>query len=350
MRKAIILAAAALTLLGCSQQWNDLVHTEVVAEILTFGIEGQVKSEINRSGKSIDVLLPWDADPANLTLSEFTVTEGAVCTPALKAGGKIDLSAPLTVTLHTYDDYIWTVTATLKPKPTSDIYNMTFDLWSKDFFEADVCYGEDADSDMKETWGSVNVFLNMIGSPNMKAEKEFVAEVGEGKAAVKLISQGIEALSTFFGGSIFNGTVAEFLTTEYTARFGVPFTKHPLTLEGYACYQPKNIDYSEAPYTDKQGTLDNGFVLIVLTDWDEPKQLAPTALLDVTTLPGLVGYAKVVFDSNMTAYEKFSATLTYVNDHTPKYAVIMASSSALGDYHTGGNGSVLYLDELGFTY
>ena len=345
----MILAGAAGLLLGCTQYWNDLVHTEVVADVLAFSVEGQVTSSVMKYNKTVAVLLPWDADPAALTLSTFEITEGAVCTPALSVGGTIDLSEPLTLTLHTYDDYVWTVTATQKPKPQGDLYNMSFDLWSKGALY-DNCYGPDADSDQQQTWDSVNPYLALLGTSVIAPETDFVAVAGEGKAALKLSSVYTQ-IGVFYGGCIFNGTLTNFEMTQYTASCGVPFIKRPLTLEGYACYQPKTIDYSTEPYKELEGKTDKGFVFVALTEWEAPYEVTPPVkLLDVENIPGLIGYGKVTFDHNMTEYEKFTATITYLNDHTPKYAVILATSSALGDYQTGADGSVLYLDELGFTY
>ena len=52
----------------------------------------------------------------------------------------------------------------------------------------------------------------------------------------------------------------------------------------------------------------------------------------------------------MTGYEPFHMDITYRNERTPKYISIVCSSSDLGDYFTGGDGSVLYLDEFKLTY
>ena len=52
----------------------------------------------------------------------------------------------------------------------------------------------------------------------------------------------------------------------------------------------------------------------------------------------------------MNDYEKFVIDIEYRNDRTPKYVVIVAASSVLGDYFTGGDGSALYIDEFRFNY
>ena len=46
----------------------------------------------------------------------------------------------------------------------------------------------------------------------------------------------------------------------------------------------------------------------------------------------------------------FSINIQYRNERIPKWVSIIATSSALGDYFTGGTGSILYLDEFCFVY
>ena len=351
MKKIVFLLALTFAASACTRVWNDIAHAEVYATITAFEIEGQAKCDIIESSKEISLLLPYDAEITALTLKQFAYTEGATCTPALKAGDKIDLSSPLTITLTTYDDYVWKVTATLKPKPLNDIYNMTFDTWSKDYLGLDACYGEGADAEQKKVWGSVNSYLGMFSFPIMWPETSFVAVPGEGKAAVKLQSRGIEALKLFAGGSIFTGEVISYSQAEFIAKMGYPFAKRPKTLEGHVCYQPKAIDWCTDAYKDKKGNQDKGFIFVLLADWTEPYEVNPPAkLLDTGNVPGVIGYGKVDFDKPMEAYEKFSLEIKYLNDNTPKHVVILATASELGDYFTGAEGSVLYLDDLGFTY
>lgn len=351
MKKFWILPAAALLAAGCTRVWNDIAHEEVYATIKAFEIEGQASCDINEGGKQISLLLPYDAEITALTLSQFAYTEGATCTPDLKVGDKVDLSSPLTITLHTYDDYVWTVTATLKPRPLNDIYNMNFDAWGKDLFGSDACYGDDADAEQKMIWASSNYYVAVFGFPVLAPETSFVAVEGEGKAAAKLTSQGTPLLGMLIGGGLFTGQVDSFSQEEFVAKMGIPFSKRPKTLEGYVCYQPKTIDWSSDAYQDKKGSQDTGCVFVLLADWPEPYEVNPPAkILDTGSIPGVIGYGRLDLDKQMEAYEKFSIEITYLNENTPRHVVILATSSTLGDYSTGGSGSVLYLDEFGFTY
>ena len=47
----------------------------------------------------------------------------------------------------------------------------------------------------------------------------------------------------------------------------------------------------------------------------------------------------------------FDVNLSYTStSRRPKYLIIVGSASKYGDYFTGGNGSVLYLDDLELIY
>ena len=330
MKKIIILTGIALSMMACTEQWNDLVHSEVKANIENFKVEGQVDRNLYPSEKKIEVIMPWYADPKALKVTEFSITEGAECKPAIKVGDILDLSEPLTVTLTTYDDYVWTLMATLKEKPSSELYNMTFDLWSSDTDP----YGAGASIEEQNFWMSPNPYVSLFGCTVLMKESTFVASEGEGKAAMKLITQEMPYLLQAVPACVFTGDYDMYDLTDPTVKYGVQFIKRPKALEGFACYKPQGAD--------------NGFIFVALGEWDAPyKAGAINAFVDgIEAVPGLVGYGKKVYDKEMSAYEDFSIDITYKNDHNPSYVVIIASAS----YNTPVIGSTLYIDEFGFTY
>ena len=214
------------------------------------------------------------------------------------------------------------------------LYNMGFDLWCYDGGDPEF-YDSLATDDQKRVWGSANSSTASFGKPTCTPDSVMVAVEGEGKYAVKLQTQLINAVITkkLAAGSIFTGSMGSVSLTSLTAtlKWGIPFTLKPKALEGYACYQPKSINVADKAHGDLKGTLDKGHVFVMLTDWDKQ-------------------YGKVTFDSIMNGYEKFRIDIDYRDDRTPKFVVIVGSSSALGDYFTGGEGSTLYLDEFRFIY
>lgn len=364
MKKLFLFVAAAAAALSCRQMANDLVHEEVPAEILAFEVEGQISSEISRARKTVTVTVPGNADMSALTISRVQITQGASCTPALTAGSKIDLSSPKTFTLTTYDPYIWTIEAKdhkEDPQEGPQLYNMGFDHWctaqDKYSIQYDALFDEDANETEKATWASAGSSTKMMGYDSVIPETEFLAVPGQGKKALKLKTCGISALfgaiKKLAAGSVFVGYTGDIDIAKMSAHifWGVSFTARPKALEGYYCYKPVPIDWAKEPYLEKKGQMDIGSVAIILSDWETPYEICPPEqLLDAENNPGIIGYGKLIFDKEMTGYEPFHIDITYRNERTPKYISIVCSSSDLGDYFTGGDGSVLYLDEFKLTY
>ena len=374
MKKWFLLAVCAV-LAACDAldaEWNDLLHAEVVANILIFEVEGQEDSSIDYSARTVSVLLPEGTDPSRLTIRRFLCTEGAKVRPALEEGSGIDLSKPLKVTLTTYDKYVWTVSATIKegvpepeeppvvngPDPEGPLtregpqpYNMGFDLWSTDpATAAAVCYGDGATDEQKQVWGGAGAIVSVLGLPTVTPEYDFVAVAGAGKAALKLTSQWVADMC-FFPGLLFNGQGDTDFTLASKYCWGIPFTARPAALEGYFCYKSKTIDKVQDPYKRRAGQQDKGHVIVLLTDWETPFDVTPPdALVDYAGDPAVIGYGRIVFEGESDSYERFQLNLVYRSDRTPKYLTVIASSSSLGEYCCGGTGSTLYLDELSFLY
>lgn len=361
MKKYAYILCAALVVAGCSKQWNDLVHEEVVAQINAFSIEGQVSSTISKNQKTVEVVVPKGTDLTKLTVTGFAITEGATCAPAVKVGDVLDLSSALTLTLTTFDQYVWTISASVEkdpePQDGPQLYNMSFDNWSQEGInKVWVPYGENATEQEKATWGSANGTTQPLGYVTVSPEETFLAVSGEGKKALKLQTQGMSllfgAIKKLAAGSIFNGYTGAIEIAKMSAKiyWGISFTQRPKVLEGYACYKPGTIDWTQDPYKAKEGQLDNGHLFVLLTDWEQPFEVSPPDQLLNLEDPHIIGYGKVVFDKNMAAYEPFKVNIEYRSERTPKYIAIVISSSALGDYFTGSASSVLYVDEMKLTY
>ena len=358
MRKPILLFAAVFAAFSCSQKWNDLVHEEVPAEILALELEGQTALAINRTKRHVTASFPEGTDFTALTVNAFRVTEGASASRGIKPGDVLDLSDTLRITLTTYDEYLWKIVAAVEkkeepqPKDGPQLYNLTFDHWSKDNNLYDP-FDADATDEEKAVWGNADKLIAALGFPTMGPEYEFLAVPGEGKAALRLQTQGIEALKKLAAGSLFTGKMGKLDIWKMTAEvlWGTPFTDRPAALEGYVCYKPKPIDYAEGDQAHMKGQMDKAAVSIVLSDWEEQFVVSPPdQLLDYENDPGVIGYGRIFFDKDMTGYEKFHLDITYRSDRTPTMITIVTTSSYLGDYFTGGSGSIIYFDEFKLLY
>lgn len=252
---------------------------------------------------------------------------------------------------------IWMLATAAQP-PQNDgqqLYNMSFDHWSKDKKGFDVCYGPDATEAQKKVWGSANATTATYGAPTVMPEENFVAVSGPGKKALCLKSQLIKVLfiKKLAAGSIFNGYTGRLDLSKMTAHlhWGIPFSERPTSLKGYACYQPGIVDFTDKEHENLKGKADTGTIAVYLADWDTPFEVCPPDLsLDEENDPGIIGLGEIIFKKKTGSYEPFSIDIQYRSQRTPKYVVIVASASALGDYFTGSTGSVLYLDELEFIY
>jgi len=363
MRKTFILIAAAVAAVSCSEKWNDLVHEEVPAEILAFEVEEQSSVKISKNSKLVTVSVPEGTDFSHLTVKTFSFTEGAVCSKPFQAGDSIDLSDTLRLTLTTYDEYVWKLTAAVEkkeepePKDGPQLYNMSFDLWSPDpqlsALNIYCPYGEDATEEEQVVWGNADKTLAAFGYPTISPEWEFLAVPGEGKAALRLQTQGIDMLKKLAAGSLFTGQPGKIDILKMTAelKWGIPFTARPKYLEGYVCYQPKTIDYAESPHEDMLGKQDKGAVIVILSDWEEQRSITPPDdMIDYENDPSIIGFGKAVFEKDMTEYEKFRLDIEYRSDRTPTMITIVTTSSSLGDHFTGASGSVIYFDEFKLLY
>ena len=257
------------------------------------------------------------------------------------------------------DDLYKIESENVQPGPSvveeGQLYNMSLDGWSKKG-GVNVCYGADANDQDRMVWGSANEATVMLNVQNCLPESVKVAVPGKGKQAAKIQSRYINALvvKKFAAGSLFTGQMDEIniLKGNASLKWGVPFTKRPKSLEGYACYQPVAISHAKAPYEGKVGQMDTGVIYVVLGDWTGQVTVDPaeSMFLDVKNDPAIIGYGIVSYNSHMDDYEKFTINIDYRSDRTPTQVIIVASSSELGDYFTGGDGSTLYLDELRFIY
>lgn len=65
----------------------------------------------------------------------------------------------------------------------------------------------------------------------------------------------------------------------------------------------------------------------------------------------IIAYGELVFSGKMDSYQAFEIKLDYKDtSRVPSYLQITCSASKYGDYFTGGNGSVLYVDQFSFDY
>ncbi|MBQ4183373.1 MAG: PCMD domain-containing protein [Bacteroidales bacterium] len=168
--------------------------------------------------------------------------------------------------------------------------------------------------------------------------------------SVKLVSS--YAVVKFASGSIFMGSYVGLHGMGAKLDWGIPFGSKPASLSGHIAYSPAPINYVEPPYQGLKGQNDTGHIQIILADWDEPFRVDSTdkKYLDCENDPGIIGYGRYSLSEATDGFIPFTMDVEYRNSRIPKWLVIVAAYSSLGDYFTGGEGSTLWLDELVLNY
>lgn len=229
------------------------------------------------------------------------------------------------------------------------LYNSHFDTWTK-VKGAWVLHGSNPSAD-EMIWDTANKGMSLLGINGSTPDYFHVAVPGEGKAAVRIESKKI--LWAFVAGNIYTGRfrrIVNFKGAELD--FGIPFTARPARFRGYYHYIPKDINFAKAPYLSMKGKPDVGLIEVLLLDMDGQMRINTTVdhLIDPKTDPRVIGKASVMIDKGTDDYVYFDIPFEYFDDRTPKYLLFTAAASRLGEYFTGADGSVLYVDECEFKY
>ena len=230
--------------------------------------------------------------------------------------------------------------------------NMSFDEWHQGDPGGYTWYP--MPEGVAQIWGCANSGVNMMSAVN-STRPEYVFVAKKGGTAVRLES--VKVFGMFAAGNIFTGqfikaTISGGAGAELD--WGTPFTSRPYSLKGYYSYAPKPVDNASDQFSDLAGKPDKAQIMVFLTDWDEPFRVitASQTFVDFENDPHIIALGSIETDQDTGGkYQEFECVLEY-RDTTrkPKYIVAVASSSRYGDYFTGGQGSVMYVDEWEFVY
>ena len=110
MKKTIFLLLAAAS--ACTIK-NDIDYPLVPGDITDFVVDHQMSVEINKANRTVHAEVAENADLTQLELLRFSVSDKARC-KELKVGDILNLSEPMSVHVRTYQDYVWTIYATVR--------------------------------------------------------------------------------------------------------------------------------------------------------------------------------------------------------------------------------------------
>ena len=201
-----------------------------------------------------------------------------------------------------------------------------------------------------QVWDSANKATASFTGSATTPDGDFVAVAGAGKKACRMES--CYAVVKFAAGSVFTGQFVKLQGLGAELAWGLPFTGRPVSLKGYAAYKSMPITDTDEAHAALKGQPDTGHVLVALTDWPDQFHVVSSSAtyVDFDRDPAIIAYGRYALSESTPDYVSFEIPLEYRSSRTPKYLVIVASSSALGDYFTGGRGSTLWVDELELVY
>ena len=174
-----------------------------------------------------------------------------------------------------------------------------------------------------------------------------------GKAALLETKNAIIKLGA---GNIFTGDFA-LDGLNGLLHFGRPFSSFPTALRLYYKYTPATINMigdDVGDLANLKGETDICQIYIALSDKSEPYEIRNNPnnrhLFDPND-KNIIAYGEFTSSETVTSYKKLEIPLEYrATGRTPKYIIIVASSSKYGDYYIGGVGSKLWLDEMELVY
>lgn len=201
-----------------------------------------------------------------------------------------------------------------------------------------------------QVWDSANKATASFTGSATTPDEDFVAVSGAGKKACRMESS--YAVVKFAAGSVFVGQFVKLQGMGAELAWGLPFTGKPVSMKGYAAYKSTPVTDADDSHASLMGQPDNGHILVALTDWDDQFHVvsSTSTYVDFDKDPAIIAYGRYNLTESTDGYVSFDLPLEYRNSRTPKYLVIVASSSSLGDYFTGGRGSTLWVDEFELVY
>jgi hypothetical protein len=190
-----------------------------------------------------------------------------------------------------------------------------FDLWTE-FVQGEVSY----DIPSGDWWDGLN-YLSVIGGP-ITFEKTIDAYAGDYALRLETKSWG-EDLT--IPGILASGYFDPELTIGENLIIGKPFDKKPNSLSGYFKYLPADND-----------TL---VIFVALTKFNATLQVRDT-----------IATGEFVYNGVADTYTSFITQIDYTQDVIPDSVHVILLASVSGKEMKGHAGSVLFVDELSFTY
>ncbi len=202
-------------------------------------------------------------------------------------------------------------------------------------------------------WDTGNKGATTLGPSNTTPTED--TPTGKGYAAqLETKFVGIGMLGKLAAGNIFYGSYVRTDGTNGVLSFGRDFSLRPTKLKGYMKYTTAPISSVTAGFENIKGQPDTCIIWVALIDSPSPFEIRTNPnnrqLFDPEA-SYVVAYGKMEYAQTITKYVPFEFELNYkATNRIPRYILVTASASKYGDYFTGGNGAVLWIDDLELEY
>ncbi len=236
----------------------------------------------------------------------------------------------------------------VKTQGTADIPNGDFEQWCQ---IGKIIYPYDEGG--TQFWDTGNTGSSTLGQ-NLTVSSEDTP-TGSGLSAectTKFV--GIAGIGKLGAGSIFTGKFVKVDGTNGILDFGRPWNMRPTKMRGYFKYKGKDIDYASAEFSALKNRPDTCIIYVALTDWTAPYQIRTNPknrILFDKDASYVIGYGQMQFSGDSNGWKEFVIPIEYRSAlKEPTYLQITCATSKYGDYFTGGNGSVMWVDQFSFEW
>ncbi len=205
-------------------------------------------------------------------------------------------------------------------------------------------------ADSSPFWGTGNKGTKLIGKNITLPVDESVSGKAAYLESVNVLGLKLAAGNLFTGDFDLDGMNG-------LLHFGREFSSFPTSLRLYYKYTPATIDMigdNVGDLASLKGEPDMCQIYIALSDKSEPYEIrnnpSNRQLFDPDDA-NIIAYGEFTSNQSTSSYKQIEIPLEYrYTNRTPKYIIIVASSSKYGDYYIGGVGSKLWLDEMELVY
>ena len=254
-----------------------------------------------------------------------------------------------------------------RTEPEVQLYNNDFETWSG---SGDFYYPYPANATAEQRiWDNANKGMEQYSSFGIKGNTSRVSGDNQSVSGYGVKMESIYAQIKFAAGNLYTGKFNGLVGTKGAdLDWGVPFTSRPLGVSVYYRYSAATINYATSAYADLKGKeKDKCQVLIVLQDVGRPYKVVPTTFngasingptldenqtfCDLSVHESVVARGIRNYDDTNGKMQKVVLPFEYRSTtRIPTHAVVTFTSSYLGDYFTGGEGSTMWVDELKYIY